>query len=121
MTELTDLVSVPSFHEDTRRRITDVTGTVKFFQIAGQEGLRLGNHYHKHTDELFYVIDGKLTFKLENIETKERQEYVVEPGQAITMPLYVAHLVIPEPRSKFMASVQPVFDPEDLNKYEIKW
>lgn len=86
MTELTDLVSVPSFHEDTRRRITDVTGTVKFFQIAGQEELRLGNHYHKHTDELFYVIDGKLTFKLENIETKERQEYVVEPGQAITMP-----------------------------------
>lgn len=121
MARLTDLVSIPPFHEDARRKIVDVTGTVKFFQIAGQEGLRLGNHYHKHTDELFYVIEGKLIFKLEHVDTKEKQEYAVEPGSAIRMPLYVAHLVIPEPKSRFLASVQPLFDPDDLNKYAIDW
>lgn len=121
MARLADLVCVPSSHLDERRKIVDITDTVKFFQIANREGLRLGNHYHKCTNELFYVIEGELVFKLEDVETKNKQEYLVEPGSSIKIPLYVAHLVIAEPRSKFVASVQPVFDPNDLNKYTIKW
>jgi len=118
---LINLVSEPNFHEDYRRRIVDVTSRIKLFTIPDMEGLKLGNHYHEHTPEMFYIQDGKVHFKLENTKTQKRQEYTVEPGQSIEMPLCVAHQVLPEPRSLFLGILGEDFDPNDLIKYEITW
>jgi mannose-6-phosphate isomerase-like protein (cupin superfamily) len=119
---LKDLIYVPSGHEDNRRKITDVTEKVKFFKISDLEGLKLGNHYHKNTQEFFYVIDGGVRYKLEDINNPQnREELIVKKGEMIRIPLYVAHLVIPERNSMFLGILQKDFDPADLNKYEITW
>jgi hypothetical protein len=37
------------------------------------------------------------------------------------MPLFVAHLLIPERKARFMGILGADFDSEDLHKYEINW
>lgn len=122
MGKLQDLVTIHSYHNDPeRRKITDVSRQIKVFEIADKQGIQLGNHYHQYMRELFHVISGQVHIKLEDVQTKERQEYRLEPGQSMEMPLYVAHLVLPESCSIFLKRISPGFDPNDLNKYDITW
>ena len=121
MSKLINLIWTPERHEDSRRKIVDVSSRVKLFTIADVDGLKLGNHYHERTPESFYTLDGRIHFKLEDIQTKEKQEYVLESGQGISMPLFVAHLLIPERGARFIGILGTDFDPTDLNKYEIIW
>jgi len=121
MTDLANLIWTPGFNEDERRTIIDITPRIKFFTIANFNELKLGNHYHEKMPESFYCTDGKIYFKLEDINTKERQEYVIEPGQGITMPLFVAHLVLPDRKSRFIKILGADFDKDDLKEYKITW
>jgi len=121
MTDLTNLISRPGGHKDSRREIIDVTPRVKKFTVADMTGLELGHHYHARTNELFHVLEGQMRIKFEDINTKQRMEYVVTPGQNVTVPLYVAHLVLPTPNAVFLGEVHPEFDREDLNPYKITW
>ncbi len=104
-----------------RRRIVDVTSRVKYFFVADSDQVRLGDHYHQHTRETFYSVEGKFRVRLEDIETKELQELTVEPGQQIEIPLLVAHTVFPEPEAQFIAALKTPFDKDDLHKYPITW
>ncbi|MAF99540.1 MAG: hypothetical protein CMH61_02910 [Nanoarchaeota archaeon] len=120
--DLADLVQTPGGHTDLRRSIVDISGKVKYFTVTGVEGIQLGNHYHESTAEEFYVVRGSLRIKLEDTRTKERAEYEVIPGQSIGMPLYVAHLVLPEPGTEFVNICEIDFDPAvDIHPYPIIW
>ncbi len=43
-------------------------------------------HYHKNTDELFVVLEGKL-----QIEIKDNETIIVEPGEFIKIPANTIH------------------------------
>lgn len=118
---LDGLLVHPSGNEDPRRKIVDVTPRIKVFTVADAEGLQLGNHYHAKTPEWYYVHDGKLLVKLEDIRTKQRRTYEVSNGEKLELPLYVAHLVIPHPRTIFLGILEADFDPKDLLEYKIVW
>ena len=122
MTSLDNVIttSYPG-HSDPRRTIIDITPRLKRFTTADMPGVRLGDHYHAKMQESFYVEHGRLLCKLEDINTKERREYMVEAGQSIRMPLYVAHLVLPGPRSEFLNIIERDFDPADLLSYRLNW
>jgi mannose-6-phosphate isomerase-like protein (cupin superfamily) len=121
MLKLTNLMWFPEGHKDERRQILDITPKIKLFTIADVDGLKLANHYHEKTHESFYCLNGRIYFKLENSKTGERQSYTLEPGQGINIPLFVAHLLLPEKRSSFLGILETDFDPNDLKKYEITW
>ncbi len=121
MADLTNLVYTPLGHTDPRRKIVDVTNRIKVFYITDMENLRLGDHYHKKTLESFYVIDGKIHFKLEDINTKERKEYELKTGGSIDMPLLVAHLLLPSGQTRFLKILGNDFEETDLNFYKINW
>lgn len=56
-------------HEDERRTLTQLLTRdikqVNFYQA--KKGAILGNHYHKKTEEYFYLISGKIYYNEERI------------------------------------------------------
>ena len=82
------------------------------------------NHYHKRAGEWFTVFKGKAKVIMEDIETKERTELVVEARSPKTIfaPAGVAHVFINiSPREEMMliAYADITYDPSDTYPYEL--
>ena len=118
---LDNLVQTPGGHEDHRRKITDVTPRVKAFVVKNSPDLLLGNHYHAKMEELFYAVVGSFEIKFEDIRTHEMRTYKVEPGESVRVPIYVAHLLIPDPSARFLNIMKTDFEKSDLYPYKIEW
>lgn len=60
-----------------------------------EKGNTAGNHYHKDQQELIYPIMGTLKIALENIESKEREEILLDAAkhQVIYFPAKTAHAI----------------------------
>lgn len=119
MTDLTDFVSTPGGHEDHRRKITDITPTVKHFKVYQE--IPLGNHYHEVTHEIFHVTKGHFEIKFQDVRTGQICAYRIRPGNSVDVPLYVAHKVIARPGTEFINVCGIDFDGTDIHKFEIGW
>ena len=119
MTDLDHLVSTPGGHEDARRKITDVTPTVKHFRVYQEAAL--GNHYHERTPVTFHVTQGEFEIKFEDPRTRERHTYTVRHGDSVEVPLLVAHKVVARPGTEFINICGVDFDGTDMHKYVINW
>jgi len=81
-------------HADERRSLTPIFNgdftalQIKLLKI--KKGSELGNHYH-HYKETFYLLEGKVDYVFENIETKERQEIHLKKDERITIEPKIAH------------------------------
>jgi len=51
-------------------------GQIYFVTFEKKHAVR-GNHFHKHKDEWFVAVSGKLKVIFEDIKTKERKEFVL--------------------------------------------
>jgi quercetin dioxygenase-like cupin family protein len=60
-----------------------------------EKGNIAGNHYHEKKQELIYPIMGTFTVALENIESKEREEILLETAkhQVVYFPTRIAHVI----------------------------
>jgi len=45
--------------------------------VAGQVR---GNHYHRHTRELFFILSGEIEIRVEHIESGEKTEFTAKAG-----------------------------------------
>jgi len=81
-------------------RVTVVEDTLK-------PGFHLSRHYHKTMTEIFYILEGQVTFNF-NDET-----VLASPGMTINIPPHVTHEVI----SKEGARLITVFSPGGFDKY----
>lgn len=75
-----------STHEDERRRITQLlTASIKQVNVyEAKKGAVLGNHYHKETDEYFYIVRGTVSYNGSRIfETGDI--FVVYPQEVHTL------------------------------------
>lgn len=50
-----------------------------------------GNHYHERKHELIYVISGAVELTVEDLETRVREQLVLETGDLVELPVRVAH------------------------------
>lgn len=74
-------------HKDERGSIK---GLVNFGQweelniIESEAGMTRGNHYHIVTEELFVILDGKISVSVQKVENKifigEIEEFIVKSG-----------------------------------------
>lgn len=78
-----------------------------------------GNHYHLDKDEYLYVIKGKLKAIYEDIETKEREEFLFITGDLINNKPKVAHAFIPLEFTQLIEFAPTIFDPIDTIKYKV--
>lgn len=58
------LISPEFVHEDTRRKLTQLfTADIKQVNIyEAKKDSNLGDHYHKETDEYFYILKGGVLY-----------------------------------------------------------
>lgn len=86
-------------HKDDRGSIT---GLVNFGQweelniIESEAGVKRGNHYHKNTQELFVILDGKIKVSLQKVEDNklagEIEEYEVKQGDVFVIEVNTNHV-----------------------------
>jgi dTDP-4-dehydrorhamnose 3,5-epimerase and related enzymes len=98
------------------------TGEVYF--TSGIKGKKKGAHYHPKAQEWFTVIQGKALLKLEDIETHERKDIILDSQNPITVfiPRMVAHSIeTTEDCNSFIlcAYTDLLYDPKDTIAYEI--
>ncbi|MDD5007155.1 MAG: cupin domain-containing protein [Syntrophorhabdaceae bacterium] len=65
-------------------------GHVAIFEL--KKGLYRGSHFHKEKEEVFYVVSGKIRAIFMDIDTKEREEHILEKGHKIRVETGVAHI-----------------------------
>ncbi len=58
--------------------------------IETLDACRMGDHYHLH-DELYFVLEGEITFTLEDPISKQRGTYEMTRGDRLFIPSGIAH------------------------------
>lgn len=67
-------------------------GNVYMSQYVIEPGITVRGHYHKEARNIFYVEEGKVRCRFENVNTRELRSFEVRPGKdVIHIPEYVAH------------------------------
>lgn len=79
--------------KDHRGSITDIVNHLSFngaTMIESKKGSVRGNHYHKHTIQFVYILNGKMKCSAKKIN-EPLAEVIVESGDLITHEAYEAH------------------------------
>ena len=99
----------------------------EFVQVANGEPVRFvahlefraasraprGNHWHRVRTEVCTVIRGRLRARYEDVDSGERMEVVLEPGDQVTVRPRCAHSYLAlEDAAAIECSTHP-FDPDD--------
>jgi len=84
------------------------------------KGVNSGNHYHKKTLELFYVISGKGNVKIKNINTGEEKIYQFSKNDIFIVEPYEMHNLDYEEDTTFaiLLSIPHNKDNPDIFEYE---
>lgn len=118
---LDDMLPALSGHEDGRRKIIDVSPKVKHYVIKNKMGVRLGDHYLTESGALFYVMKGRLRYKVEDILSKERSEGILDRREELHLSPYQAIILFPQPKSEFLVIYRVPHDEVKIHPYEITW
>jgi quercetin dioxygenase-like cupin family protein len=97
-----DHVLVKTAVDLTAGRVTVVEDTLK-------PGFDLARHYHKEMTEVFYILDGEVTFEFDDAPGPD----VTTPGMVINVPPRVWHRV----SSKEGARLLTIFTPGGFDVY----
>ena len=95
-----DHICVKTTSDHSDGRVTVVEDTLK-------PGFRLAGHYHKKMTEVFYLLEGQVTFKFRD------ETVVVSRGMTINIPPNITHEVISEKGARLIT----VFSPGGFDKY----
>jgi len=86
---------IPSY-EDQRGQIIDIIDGVEFVHagiVTFKPGAVRGSHYHKKTEQINYILRGKLRHLSKDLTKKESpiREVILEKGDIITNPPFEWH------------------------------
>jgi dTDP-4-dehydrorhamnose 3,5-epimerase-like enzyme len=59
--------------------------------ITTKKDVVRGDHYHRYTKELFYILSGKIRVEIEHLVTEEAHDFVAEAGMAFIVDPYEVH------------------------------
>lgn len=87
MGRLYDWMTVDFFHEDEKGRLLQLVheGFGQFNVITSKAGVSRGGHYHKDTEEAFFIIDGTMKVRLylgekaETVTLTKNDFFVIHP------------------------------------------
>jgi quercetin dioxygenase-like cupin family protein len=90
------VVKIKPVHEDERGKIIDVVDGIDFVHagiVTYKKGAVRGNHYHKKTEQLNYVLNGKIRHLSKDLSKKNSKvkEVILEAGDMINNPPYEWH------------------------------
>lgn len=86
-------------HKDDRGSITGLINFGKWEElniIESEAGVKRGNHYHKYTQELFVILDGRIKVSLQNVKDDKLvggvEEYEVRQGDVFILEVNINHV-----------------------------
>ncbi len=104
-----------------KREDLDKSDFGEVYITATKPGITRAEHYHKKTTEWFCVIKGKAILVLQDINTMERKEIIMEDGKFIIVkiPSGIVHAIknIGEDTMYLVAVADKPYDPENTDTY----
>ena len=111
-------------HETEGNVVPDICGTaieminaetsgsskISFAKLIIEPGERSRRHFHKETEEIYYILSGQGRVEIGN------ETFDIGPGHAIFLPINVSHQIFNTGDRKlvFVCADAPVFDPVDV-------
>ena len=83
---------------------------VNFIETAA--GQVRGNHYHKETRELFFIISGEIEIAVEDLRSGERSEMTVTKGDVFIIEPYELHTFRTKTDAQWLNMLSKPHDPE---------
>ena len=104
-------------HEDARGRFTGITNQrwheVNLVETAAGE-VR-GNHYHRHTLELFYIVSGEVEISVEGVKTGRKTRFTAKRGDVFLIEPFELHTFRTLSDTVWLNMLDPALDPEDMD------
>ncbi|HDL52936.1 MAG TPA: cupin domain-containing protein [Proteobacteria bacterium] len=101
--------------KDERGRFLGITqdpwGEVNF--IETRSGHTRGNHYHKETRELFFIISGEIEVSIEDVRTGNREEFVGRKGDMFVVDIYEKHTFFTKSDSRWINMLSQPIDADN--------
>lgn len=94
-------------HIFVKAAATLTDGRLTFVEDTLKPGFHLPRHYHKTMTEIFYILDGEVTFGFED------ETVVVGPGTTLTIPPLIWHEVTCVQGGKLLT----IFSPGGFDTY----
>tara|TARA_B100001996_G_scaffold357103_1_gene320838 strand:+ start:236 stop:616 length:381 start_codon:yes stop_codon:yes gene_type:complete len=120
------LTSYFSYNDD-RGKIYGIINDFKIEElniIESKKGSVRGNHYHKKTTELVFVIDGKIEVLAQKISNDgqlgSKEKIKVKKNDIFLIEPYLVHTFIAQEDSKWLNALSIKHDPENPDFHEIK-
>jgi dTDP-4-dehydrorhamnose 3,5-epimerase-like enzyme len=82
------------------------------------KGVNSGNHYHKKTLELFYVIEGKGKVTIENIKTGEVKVYSFKKNEIFIVEPFERHNLSYDEETTFAILLSEPYDKKSPDIFE---
>lgn len=111
-------------HESEGKVVPDICGTaieminaetagsskLSFAMLIIEPGERSRRHFHKETEEIYYILSGQGRVEIDN------ETFDIRQGHAIFLPIGSYHQISNTGDQKliFVCSDAPVFNPEDV-------
>jgi len=77
-----------------------------------------GNHFHKDRNERLYLLAGEAELFLQDMETGERGEVKLRPGDLASIPPNVAHAFLPGSNGHAVEFAAEAFEAADVYRIE---
>jgi len=77
----------------------------------------IGNHYHKKTDIFFHISKGSARIKTINIDTRSRDEFLLQSGQGVILPVNESHAIRFLEQSDFIMLKSLKYDSADPDTF----
>lgn len=101
-------------HHDARGWFWGITrenwAEVNYIETAANQ-VR-GNHYHRHTRELFFIISGEVEVTVEHLETGDRHELHLEKGDLLLVEPFEVHTFRTATAAAWLNMLSEALDPE---------
>ncbi len=108
---------------DDRGRITHICAGPSWCEVnrfSSVAGAVRGNHYHKQTHELIFILEGRVRFDLLDVRSGERRRCEVGPDEGLWIEPYEHHTLTVLEDTHWIAMLSRVFDDSapDLHRLE---
>lgn len=106
---MTNRIIKPLFeYTDERGTLREIASGINYHDR--KKGYVAGGHYHKETEEFFYVISGIIEMELRKVGSDEIEKFLVHPNEGVSIPTHYYHSLHFLEDSRLIALLSKVFD-----------
>jgi mannose-6-phosphate isomerase-like protein (cupin superfamily) len=90
---------------------------INFIETAAEQ--TRGNHYHKETRELFFIISGEIEITIDNILSGEHSEMRVSKGDVFVIEPYEVHTFFTKTKAQWINMLSKPIDEENPDFHRV--